>query len=99
MSLGDPIGLGGQKESQNPADAFIEAIAERVAEKVLQQLAKLTAPEGETWFTVREAAEYIKRDYYEVHRMIQSGEIPAHRAGPRTIRLHRRELDNWLLSQ
>lgn len=79
-----------------PTDAFIDAIAEKVVEK----LGERSEPSGGVvWLTVEQAAKHIQRDYREVYRMIREGEIPSHRASERYIRIAQRELDEWLLGR
>lgn len=75
-----------------PADAFIEAIAERVVEK----LGAREPASGEVWLTVQQAAEHIQRDYHKVYRLVREEEIPSYRPSERCIRIAKSELDRWM---
>ena len=48
------------------------------------------------WLTIREAAAHIKRSEKEVYELVASGEIPSYRAGPRSIRIYKADLDSWV---
>jgi len=49
------------------------------------------------WLTVRETAEELKIPLTRCYTLIQSGDLPAVRIGERSIRVHRRELEQFLL--
>ena len=77
-------------------DAFIEAIAERVADKMEERSVK-TQPEplpDNTTFTPEEAAEYLRCSVATIYRRTNSGEIPCFYNGQRKF-IHKRELDKW----
>ncbi len=48
------------------------------------------------WLTIKEAAAHIKRSEKEVYELVSSGEIPSYRAGPRSIRIDKADLDSWV---
>ena len=48
------------------------------------------------WLTIKEAAAHIKRSEKEVYELVSSGEIPSYRAGPRSIRINKADLDSWV---
>ena len=53
------------------------------------------------WFTVREAAEYLKVEYRTLLLWARTGKVPAHRLSGtkrRVWRFLRRELDDMLLT-
>lgn len=90
--------------ASHPADAFIDAIAERTAEKVLarlpERLPKEPGPAPE-WFTLTEGAEYAKRSYSIFTTAVRNRELPAYQASGRTMRgarVKRRDIDEWLES-
>ena len=74
------------------AEAFMDAIAERVAER----LDTREHQNGEEWLTVQQAAEHIQRDYHEVYRLVREEEIPSYRPSERCIRIAKSELDRWM---
>lgn len=49
------------------------------------------------WMTVREVAELLKLPRTRAYELIQAGELPAVRLGERSIRVNRRELEQFLL--
>lgn len=49
------------------------------------------------WMTVREVAELLKLPWTRAYELIQAGELPAARLGERSIRVNRRELEQFLL--
>lgn len=76
--------------------AFIDAIADRVVEKLMEQLPG--HPEqlpDNTTFTPQEAAEYLGVEKEFVYRRTRSGEIPSFKLGSRTL-IHKKELDEWI---
>jgi excisionase family DNA binding protein len=50
-----------------------------------------------SWLTVPEAAEELRIPRSRCYELIQRGELPAVRIGERSIRVNRRELENFLL--
>jgi len=70
----------------------IMALAIRIAE---------TLQPSVIWLTIKEAAAHIKRSEKEVYELVSSGEIPSYRAGPyragpRSIRINKADLDSWV---
>jgi excisionase family DNA binding protein len=57
--------------------------------------------EGHTgdWLTVRETAEELRIPLTRAYMLIQSGDLPAVRIGERSIRVNRRELEEFLLRE
>jgi len=53
--------------------------------------------EQHTWLTVREAADQLRIPLTRCYMLIQAGDLPAVRVGERSIRLHREELEKFLL--
>jgi excisionase family DNA binding protein len=51
------------------------------------------------WLTVPEAAKELRIPRSRAYELIQQGELPAVRIGERSIRLHRGELEKFLLEQ
>jgi excisionase family DNA binding protein len=49
------------------------------------------------WLTVPEAAEVLRIPRTRCYELIQRGELPAVRIGERSIRVNRRELEQFLL--
>ena len=49
------------------------------------------------WLTVREAAKDLKIPLTRCYMLIQAGHLPAVRIGERSIRVIRRELEQFLL--
>ncbi len=54
------------------------------------------APER-TWLTVPETAEELHIPRTRCYELIQRGELPAVRVGQRSLRVHRGELERFLL--
>jgi excisionase family DNA binding protein len=50
-----------------------------------------------TWLTVPEAAEELRIPRTRCYELIQRGALPAVRIGERSIRVHRHELEKFLL--
>lgn len=75
-------------------DAFLDALAHRLASRLAEQL---TAPyEGSPWMTFEEAAEYTRVPTGTFRKLSANGTFTAH-GGKRKI-YHRQELDAALLS-
>ena len=75
-------------------DAFLDALAHRLASRLAEQL---TAPyEGSPWMTFEEAAEYTRVPAGTFRKLSADGTFTAH-GGKRKI-YHRQELDAALLS-
>jgi excisionase family DNA binding protein len=53
--------------------------------------------EQPTWLTVREAANDLQIPLTRCYMLIQSGDLPAVRVGERSIRIHRGQLEQFLL--
>ena len=53
--------------------------------------------EVQTWLTVKEASELLRIPRTRCYELIQHGSLPAVRVGERSIRVNRRELENFLL--
>jgi excisionase family DNA binding protein len=70
-------------------DELIEAIAERAAELVVEQLERQSSP----WLTRAQAARYLG---LPLSRLEKDRTIPCHREGRRVL-YHRSELDAFLL--
>ena len=56
----------------------------------------MTAERSGPWLTAREAARYLSVHLNTLYRYLQQG-LPAYRMGGR-IRIHIRDLDNWIRS-
>jgi excisionase family DNA binding protein len=52
-----------------------------------------------TWLTVPEAARELQIPRTRCYELIAAGELPAVRIGERSIRVHRRELERFLLEE
>ena len=50
-----------------------------------------------SWLTVPEAAQELRIPRSRCYELIQRGELPAVRIGERSIRVHRLELEKFLL--
>ena len=50
-----------------------------------------------SWLTVSEAAVELRIPRTRCYELIQRGELPAVRIGERSIRVHRQELERFLL--
>jgi len=51
------------------------------------------------WLTVPEVAELLRLPRTRTYELIQRGELPAVRVGERSIRVHRDELERFLLEE
>ena len=51
------------------------------------------------WLTVLEVAELLRLPRTRTYELIQRGELPAVRIGERSIRVHRDELERFLLKE
>lgn len=51
------------------------------------------------WLTVAEAAEELQIPKTRAYMLIQSGDLPAVRVGEKSLRVNRRELSEFLLSE
>jgi excisionase family DNA binding protein len=51
------------------------------------------------WLTVREVAELLQLPRTRTYELIHRGELPAVRVGERSIRVHRGELERFLLEE
>jgi excisionase family DNA binding protein len=59
--------------------------------------AKTLSAGERTWITVPEAASELRNPRTRAYQLIQRGELPAVRIGERSIRVHRGELERFLL--
>lgn len=57
----------------------------------------MEATAEQTWLTVPEVARELQIPRTRAYMLIQSGELPAVRIGERSIRVHRGELERFLL--
>ncbi len=57
----------------------------------------MEAAAEQTWLTVPEVARELQIPRTRAYMLIQSGELPAVRIGERSIRVHRGELERFLL--
>ena len=53
--------------------------------------------EGHEWMKVPEAAEHFRVPRSRMYELIQSGQLPAVRIGERSIRVHREEVERFLI--
>lgn len=51
------------------------------------------------WLTVAEAAEELQIPKTRAYMLIQSGDLPAVRVGEKSLRVNRRELEEFLTSE
>jgi excisionase family DNA binding protein len=59
-------------------------------------LEKEEHPSVDTWMKVPEAAEHFRVPRSRMYFLIQTGELPAVRIGERSIRVNRREVEQFL---
>jgi excisionase family DNA binding protein len=79
-----------------PAEV-IEAIAQRAAELVLEQLATLSQSSGPRWlYGARAAADYLGLPLGKVQKLTAGGAIPHHRPEGQRVMYRTDELDAWL---
>jgi excisionase family DNA binding protein len=52
---------------------------------------------GREWLTVRQTAEELHIPRTRAYQLIQKGQLPAVRIGERSLRVHRGELEKFLL--
>ncbi len=87
MSVPDRLALRVPEE-------LVEAVAQRAAEIVLEQLSGRSHP-ASPWLTVPEAAEYLRASRQRIYDLLSSRRLTRHRDGTRVlIRLD--ELDRYL---
>jgi excisionase family DNA binding protein len=55
--------------------------------------------EMDQWLKVPEVAELLRLPRTRAYELIQRGELPAVRVGERSIRVHRGELERFLLEE
>lgn len=53
--------------------------------------------EGSDWMTVKEVAAWLKIPLTRCYDLINCGELPAVRIGERSIRVNRKEVENFLV--
>jgi excisionase family DNA binding protein len=80
-----------------PAE-LVEAIAQRAADLVLEQLAALSQPTGPRWlYGAQVAADYLGWPVGRVQKLTAAREIPHHRLeGEQRVTYRTDELDAWL---
>lgn len=69
----------------------LEAIAQRAAELVLEQLGKVNGA-ASPWLTLTEAADYLRVSERQLQRLLASGKVRSTTIGRRRL-VHRDELD------
>ncbi len=76
----------------------VDAIAQRAAEIVLEQLATLSREDGSRWlYGAKEAAAYLSWPVGRVEKLSAAGVLPSHRLEGEQRRPYRTdELDAWL---
>lgn len=79
-----------------PAES-VEAIAQRAAAIVLEQLGDRAGGERE-WLTVAEAAEYIRCQPQRIYELRSDGRLPKHSEGGRAL-VRRRDLDGLIAGE
>ncbi len=75
------------------ADAFMEAVVQAAAERVLAQL-PAAEPVAE-WLDVDGAAAHCKCSRHRIYRLVSMGRIPHEHEGARLL-FERAELDAWI---
>jgi excisionase family DNA binding protein len=75
-------------------DALVLDLAEQVADMLADRVGS-AAPSRSPWFTVGEAADYLRCSKKRVYDLTSQSRLPAHKDGSRTL-LHRDELDAYL---
>lgn len=60
---------------------------------------KAPGQDSKSWLTVPEVAEELHIPRSRCYSLIANGELPAVRIGERSIRVHRGELETFLLQQ
>lgn len=76
--------------------AFVDAVADRVVEKLRALEPAAAEGGGSPWMTVEEAAEYSRIPLGTFRRLSAEGAIPSHSSGKRHV-YHRAEVDEALL--
>ena len=74
-------------------ESFLNALADRVAERVSQRLGPANL--STRLLTIEQAALYIGRSVEAVRHMVSAGKIPTIRAD-RRIQIDIRDLDHWI---
>ncbi len=77
-------------------DDLIEALAERIADKLSGSLPSQPKPQT-PWLTASEAATYIGCGKRRIYDLAGANRIPLHREGSRLL-FRRDELDGWIVS-
>jgi hypothetical protein len=78
-------------------DEFLQAVAERAAERAVELLAE--RQEAEAWLTVEGAAQHLAISASAVYeKCSRRDDFPVHREGSRSY-FTRRELDEWRRGQ
>ena len=73
----------------------LDALADAIAERVLQRLQAAQKHEGNRLLDVSGAAEYLSRTPSAIRHMIAKGTLPAVRRDGR-VYLDRQDLDTWV---
>jgi excisionase family DNA binding protein len=73
-------------------DEFVEAVARRSAEIVLDRLREESAAGTSPWLSLGEAAAYLRVSERQVQRLVKGGRIRSSTIGRRRL-LHRDDLD------
>jgi excisionase family DNA binding protein len=74
--------------------AFVKLIDERVAERVEELLGSAAhKTDASPWFTVTEAADYLRTTPGAIYKRIKRGQLPSYRPEGSTILLRRADLD------
>jgi excisionase family DNA binding protein len=81
--------------------AFIDAIAQRVAQLLRNELGPgSTEPAESPWLTVDQACAYTGLSKDAIYKLTAVGGIPTHKKrGGQGLRFHRDELDAWMETQ
>lgn len=81
----------------NLTEIMVDAIVERLAERIKPMLAQSTQPAGSPWMTTEEAATYTRMGTSTFRRRAAAGEIPSHQLEENGKHFfHRAELDAFL---
>ena len=78
----------------SPGDAFVEALARRTAELVVEQQPKPEQTERQMLFSIKEAANLWPVTEDAIRAALKTGRLPRHKRGTRIV-LAREDLDAW----
>jgi excisionase family DNA binding protein len=99
LSAGDTLNLENQPLPLSSAEAFLEALAQRVAELVLAGMPEQWSDEPQQWFTVKQAAAYCGVSEDAIRSALKpGGRLHEHKTtrGVRSVVLRRAVLDAWM---